>query len=114
MNINLQISDAAYQQLLANGKRLHGTIGLVNTTEGNFNVHSRAWNNHTPESKGKYKKLAHGRVSVNRERVRLTLCVERAEEVLPEEIIDSESGNASEYVSEVIEEVWKYSYGFND
>ncbi len=108
MNINIQISDAAYQQLLANGKRLHGTIGLVNPTEGNFNVHRRAWDKH---NRGRCAKLPHGRVSVNDNRVRLTLCIERTEEVFPEEIIEAESTEASDYVSRVIEGVWEYPYG---
>ena len=41
MNINLQISDSVYKALLAGGNRIQGSIGLVSTTEGNFNAHRR-------------------------------------------------------------------------
>ena len=33
MNINLQISDSAYQRLVSSGSRIQGTIGLINPTE---------------------------------------------------------------------------------
>lgn len=41
MEIRLQISDGAYQRMMAHGGRVQGTIGLVNPQEGNFNEHMR-------------------------------------------------------------------------
>ena len=50
MIIQLQLSDKAYERLLASGSRLQGTIGLVNPNEGNFNEHVR----HTSNGNGDY------------------------------------------------------------
>ena len=96
MNINLQISDSVYKALLAGGNRIQGSIGLVSTTEGNFNAHRRA-DYVRPETK--FIKLAHGRASVTEERVSLTLRIDRKEaDVVPCEVIDVESQEASDFV----------------
>ena len=42
MNINLQLSDAAYKRLISGGSRIQGTIGLTSPTEGNFNEHNKS------------------------------------------------------------------------
>ncbi len=42
MNIELQISDEVYKNLLSKGSRVSGTIALVSPKEGNFN----AWKSH--------------------------------------------------------------------
>ena len=64
MIIQLQLSDKAYEHLLASGSRLQGTIGLVNPNEGNFNEHAR----HASNGNGDYKyiRLRHGRASVTK------------------------------------------------
>jgi hypothetical protein len=96
MNINLQISDSVYKALLAGSNRIQGSIGLVSPTEGNFNAHRR-----TPSERPdtRYIKLAHGRASVTEERVSLTLRIDRREtDVVPCEVIDVESQEASDFV----------------
>ncbi len=96
MEIKVQISDNVYKALLSGGKRIQGSIGLVSPTEGNFNAHRRL-GGLRPESK--YVKLAHGRASVSDERVCLTLRIDRREDhVIPYEVIDLESGQASDFV----------------
>ena len=96
MNIKLQVSDSVYKALLAGGNRIQGTLGLVSPTEGNFNAHRR-----TPGERPytRYIKLAHGRASVTEERVSLTLRIDRREtDVVPCEVIDVESQEASDFV----------------
>lgn len=61
MEIRLQISDGAYQRMMAHGGRVQGTIGLVNPQEGNFNEHMRR----AATASTEYIRLAHGRASVD-------------------------------------------------
>ena len=96
MDIKLQISDSVYKALLAGGNRIQGSIGLVSPTEGNFNAHRRSLGEH-PDTR--YIKLAHGRGSVSEGRVSLTLRIDRSEtDVVPYEVIDTESCQASDFV----------------
>lgn len=108
MVLKIQISDNTYQRLLASVSRLQGTIGLVNPTEGNFNEHVRR----TGEGAGdktKYIRLRHGRVSVNEERVRLTLHIALDETgVVPAEAIEAESREAGGFVDEVLDTIERY------
>ena len=95
MEIKLQISDNVYKTLLASSKRIQGSIGLVNPSEGNFNAHRKGVVNPTT----RFIKLAHGRASVTQERVSLTLRIDRKEtDVVPYEVIDTESCQASDFV----------------
>ena len=41
MEITLQISDSAYQQLVGGGKKIQGSVGLTTPHAGNFNEYSR-------------------------------------------------------------------------
>ena len=96
MEIKLQISDSIYKALLDGGNRIQGSIGLVSPTEGNFNAHRRTIGER-PDTR--YIKLAHGRASVTEERVSLTLRIDRREtDVVPCEVIDLESQEASDFV----------------
>ncbi len=96
MEIKLQLSDNVYKALVASGNRIKGSIGLVNPEEGNFNAHRRS-DYVRPETK--YIKLAHGRASITEERVNLTLRIDRKEcDVVPYEVIDNESCQASDFV----------------
>ena len=96
MTINIQLADNVYKALLAGGNRIQGSIGLVNPKEGNFNAHRRA---DYVRPVTKFIKLAHGRASVTDERVSLTLRIDRKEtDVVPYEIIDNESCQASDFV----------------
>ena len=56
-------------------KRMRGTIGLVNPTEGNFSEHRR-WE---PKPGTQYMRLPHGRVSVSDNNVRMNLFILRDE-----------------------------------
>ena len=96
MEIKLQISDSVYKALLAGGNRIQGSIGLVSPTEGNFNSHRRSLGER-PDTK--YIKLPHGKASITEERVSLTLRIDRREtDVVPFEVIDTESCQASDFV----------------
>ena len=102
MIIQLQLSDKAYERLLASGSRLQGTIGLVNPNEGNFNEHVR----HTSNGNGsnKYIKLPHGRASVGDNHVRLTLRIALDEaDIVPADAIMDESRQASDFVDRVFD-----------
>ena len=102
MIIQLQLSDKAYERLLASGSRLQGTIGLVSPNEGNFNEHVR----HTSNGNGDYKyiRLRHGRASVGPKRVRLALNIALDETgITPADILMDESRQASDFVDHVFD-----------
>ena len=100
MYIKVQINDATYASLLNGTSRIQGSIGLVNPTEGNFNVHRR----YRPKPGTQYMRLPHGRVSVNDEKIRMHLCIARDEWVdVPQAILD-ESEEASDFVEIITEE----------
>ena len=102
MIIQLQLSDKAYERLLASGSRLQGTIGLVNPNEGNFNEHAR----HASDGNGGYKyiRLRHGRASVDPKRVRLALNISLDEaDITPADILMDESRQASDFVDRVFD-----------
>lgn len=104
MKILLHISDKDYRELVSRGRRMRGSIGLIDTTEATFNRHHPEGRGRTPGYR--FQKLAHGRVSITDERVRLTLNIERTEtNVCASECIDAESRTASDFVFEEIEEV---------
>ena len=106
MTIKLQLPDAVYASLLKGNARVQGTIALVSPREGNFNVHSRKRN----PSAREYRKLPHGRVSMNEESVRLTLNINLDEaHVCPADIIIYESATASNFVEGVFPEISEYS-----
>ena len=87
MIIQLQLSDKAYERLLASGSRLQGTIGLINPNEGNFNI-----------------RLRHGRASVDPKRVRLALNISLDEaDITPADILMDESRQASDFVDRVFD-----------
>ena len=102
MIIQLQLSDKAYEHLLASGSRLQGTIGLVNPNEGNFNEHAR----HASNGNGDYKyiRLRHGRASVDQNRVRLALSISLNEaDITPADVLIDESRQASDFVDRVFD-----------
>ena len=102
MIIQLQLSDKAYERLLASGCRLQGTIGLVNPNEGNFNAHVR----YASDGNGGYKyiRLRHGRASVNQKRVRLALNIALDEtDITPADVLIAESRQASDFVDRVFD-----------
>ncbi len=95
MIIKIQIADSVYKALIASSKRIQGSIGLVNPSEGNFNAHHKSADNRMK----RFIKLAHGRASVTNKRVNLTLRIDRKEtDIVPYEVIDTESCQASDFV----------------
>ncbi len=103
MKLILNISDANYRELISKGRRMRGSIGLIGSTEATFNRHHPGVRPQTRDYR--FQKLAHGRVSITKERVRLTLNIERTEtNCCASECIDAESRTASDFVFEEIEE----------
>ena len=97
MKISLFISDADYASLLNGTRRLRGSIGLLSPTEGTFNLHAE-----TGRSVRDYRKLPHGRVSMNDESVRLTLNINLDERgIRPSDVIVYESATASNFVEKL-------------
>ena len=84
MNINLQISDSAYQRLVSTGSRIQGTIGLINPTEGNFSEH---------------------RKSGARPGIRIGL---DEADVIPSQVIEDESKEASAFIEGMYDDAFGY------
>lgn len=103
MEITLQISDSAYQQLMEGGKRIQGSVGLTTPHAGNFNEYSRR---PAAYRKGeRVVRLRHGKARVNRAQVSLRLNIRLDEpQVCPSEIIESESREASHFVDYELED----------
>ena len=101
MEVRIQISDAVYANLLKGEKRIQGTLGLVNPTEGNFNAHQRTWR---PKPGTQYMRLPHGKVSVTDDDVRMHLRISRDEMVNAPQAIMGESMDASNFVEIVTDE----------
>lgn len=102
MKLTLNISDADYRDLISRSRRMRGSIGLINTTEATFNRHHPY--GRPRERDYRFQKLAHGRVSITNERVRLTLNIDRTEtNICASECIDAESRTASDFVFEEVE-----------
>ena len=100
MNITLQLSDAAYKRLISGGSRIQGTIGLTSPTEGNFNEHNKSCS----QPGSLYMKLPHGRASVSKKNVRLSLVVNLDEaDILPAQAIEEESRQAAGFVDEMLD-----------
>ena len=79
-------------------RRLRGSIGLLSPTEGTFNLHAE-----TGRSVRDYRKLPHGRVSMNDESVRLTLNINLDERgIRPSDVIIYESAAASNFVEQTL------------
>ncbi len=106
MKVTLNISDADYRELISRPRRMRGSIGLIDLKEATFHRHAYAGGGRSPKAPGyRFQKLAHGRVSITDERVRLILNIERAEtNICASECIDAESRTASDFVFEQIEE----------
>ena len=95
MEVKIQISDAVYANLLKGEKRIQGTLGLVNPTEGNFNAHNKTWR---PKPGMRYMRLPHGKISITDNSVRLNLSISRDECVDAPQAILGESIDASNFV----------------
>ena len=95
MKIQLMISDEVYASLLKGSTRVQGSIMLMNPREANFNVHHRE----RAGTQREYIKLPHGRVSINKETVRLTLNLALNEtNIIPSMAILDESEMASNFI----------------
>ncbi len=99
MFVTLQLSDHDYESLLISGHRMQGSIALVSPTEGNFNAYRRV-RRQLPGTR--FIKLAHGRATVSQEHTRLTLTIDRDEQVRPYDVIDRESQQASDFVFNIV------------
>ena len=100
MNVMIQINDADYASLLNGTSRIQGSIGLVNTTEGNFNAHRRT----RPKPGTQFMRLPHGKISVSDDDVRMHLRISRDELVDAPQAILGESIDASNFVEIITDE----------
>lgn len=100
MEVKIQISDSVYAELLNGTKRVRGTIGLVNPTDGNFSEHRR-WE---PKPGTHYMRLPHGKVSVHEGNVRMNLRIASDEMVDAPQTILGESIDASNFVEIITDE----------
>lgn len=99
MNINIQIADETYKALVAEGKRIKGSIGLTSTTTGNFSAYVM---NKREQRTYQHIRLPHGRASVTEENVRLTLKISLDESgVSPTAAIIDEGAQAATFVDAV-------------
>ena len=94
MEIKIQISDAVYAQLLNGSTRIKGSIGLVNSKEGNFNAYLKR----PVEKLTQYLKLPHGRVSVSETDIRLAIHMKRQAYDRHSGIMEDEALMACSYV----------------
>lgn len=93
MEVKIQIPDGAYAQLLNSPCRMRGSIALISPTLVTFNPHRN-----TPKAQRQFMRLPHGRVSIGQHDVRMSLCIERCEAVLPAKAIEQESRVASSFI----------------
>lgn len=99
MFIKVQLSDKVYEQMVATGRRVEGSIGMVNPKEGNFNAYKRqSWQRR--ETGDMVKQLEHGRVRVSDERVSLRVRIKRPSGEMPSTILDRETQQAVAFVFE--------------
>ncbi len=104
MDIILHINDADYRDLISGGRRMRGSIGILNAREATFNRHYQEGRAKAPGYR--FCKLTHGRVSVSDGHVRMTLNIDRGEaEICPAEAIEAESQLASYFVASETEKV---------
>lgn len=101
MEVKIQISDAVYAQLLNGSTRIKGSIGLVNSKEGNFNAYLKR----PAEKHSQYLKLPHGRVSVNETDIHLAIHLKRQEYNRPSGIMEDEALMACSYV-DLMDEIY--------
>lgn len=97
MTIKLEITEQLYMQLLATRHRVQGSIGL---TADNLTADFRAYR--TPPSGANYSRslrLPHGRATVSRKRVSLTLRINRMTTMddAPD-ILEREANEAADFV----------------
>ena len=98
MYIKIQISNKVYQQMVAGGNRVQGSIGLTSPKEGNFN----AWMKSAPSKDEVVHKLAHGRVRINTERTLVSLRFDhRTERVNVSSAIRHEADEASVFARDM-------------
>ena len=93
MEVKIQIPDGAYAKLLNSPCRMRGSIALISPTLVTFNPHRN-----TPKPQRQFMRLPHGRVSIGQHDVRMSLCIERCEAVLPAKAIEQESRVASSFI----------------
>ena len=96
----IQLSDATYASLLNGKSRIQGSIGLINNNEGNFNEYRR----YPKKPNTFYKRLPHGKVSMNGEGMRMHLCIKSDDWVYAPDAIRKESADACEFVETVMME----------
>ena len=93
MEIKLQLSNKVYQQLVAGGNRIQGSLGLVSPTEGNFNAHVR---HAVTDDYDVMHKMAHGRIRISNRRTSVRLWFDHEQELIDvPTAIDREGREAS-------------------
>ena len=93
MNLNIVIADELFQQMKKEGKRLRGSIGLIDDSSVDFNRH-----NEVRTKPLAMLKLPHGSASIRKNAARLNLYADPVkEQKLPSKIMEEESKQAVEF-----------------
>jgi len=98
MNIEIQIPDDAVRTMLATTKRLQGTISLANAREGNFHPHRR--NAHPKDPDRTEIMLRCGKAVATKEKLHLTLNVDREFVEFPVLTLQDDLREAGEFFEE--------------
>lgn len=99
MKIQVIMSDADYQRIVAaNGKRVRGSIGMINPME--FDFHAFAPAPEPPEgTPQQVLRTAYGKTTIKPDKVRFVVMVKRGKgEPEPTEIIYNEADEATAFV----------------
>ncbi len=103
MNINIQIADEVYKTLVASGNRIKGSIALTSPTEGNFTAYVMKQREYRTYQ---HIRLPHGKASVTRKNVRLSLKISLDEcGIFPAEAIIDEGAQAATFVDAVCQQL---------
>lgn len=99
--INLNMSDAAYERLVA-GNRVKGSLALIaSMTSYVPRADFTAYPPQKPRPKpAKVLRQPHGKVEISAERVKMTLTIDHKECVSPSETIRREAYDASQFVED--------------
>ena len=80
-------------EMMESGLRVRGSLGMVNKDRLDFHMHAPS-----SRSNSRYIRLRHGRASVNNERVRLTVTIDRDEHVSLPTALYADTGEGINFI----------------